>query len=142
MIQNHTFISAIEKIVKLCVHFCVCVSKSLRKWTQTDTKVTFHQPDTCHRHHHPPEKLFWSQMKGMAKIRLFYSGAMVLILPRFKDITHFVVYDSHSVIALFICLSFCLLVLLLLYCPSNFVLVSKFLFPINRSLEHPYLRGT
>ena len=31
-------------IVKLCVHFCVCVSKSLRKWTQTDTKVTFHPP--------------------------------------------------------------------------------------------------
>ena len=26
------------------VHFCVCVSKSLRKWTQTDTKVTFHPP--------------------------------------------------------------------------------------------------
>ena len=36
------------------VHFCVCVSKSLRKWTQTDTKVTFH----------PPTR---SQMKGMAK---------------------------------------------------------------------------
>ena len=32
------------------VHFCVCVSKSLRKWTQTDTKVTFHPPPT----HHPP----------------------------------------------------------------------------------------
>ena len=29
---------------ELCVHFCVCVSKSLRKWTQTDTKVTFHPP--------------------------------------------------------------------------------------------------
>ena len=35
-----------RKIVKLCVHFCVCVSKSLRKWTQTDTKVTFHPPPT------------------------------------------------------------------------------------------------
>ena len=34
--------------VKLCVHFCVYVSKSLRKWTQTDTKVTFHPT------HHPP----------------------------------------------------------------------------------------
>ena len=29
-------------------------------------------------------------MKGMAKIRLFYSGTMVLILPRLKDITNFV----------------------------------------------------
>ena len=35
-----------EVIVKLCVHFCVCVSKTLRKWTQTDTKVTFHPPPT------------------------------------------------------------------------------------------------
>merc|ERR1712173_105258 len=61
-------------VVKLCVHFCVCVSKSLRKWTQTDTKVTFHPP--------PTRKLFWSQMKGMAKIRLFYSGDMALILPQ------------------------------------------------------------
>ena len=26
----------------LCL--CLCVSKSLRKWTQTDTKVTFHPP--------------------------------------------------------------------------------------------------
>ena len=47
-------------IVKLCVHFCVCVcvSKSLRKWTQTDTKVTFHHthpPPT-----HPPGNFFWS----------------------------------------------------------------------------------
>ena len=29
-------------------------------------------------------------MKGMAKIRLFYSGAMALILPQWKNITHFV----------------------------------------------------
>ena len=28
----------------LCL--CVCVSKSLRKWTQTDTKVTYHPPPT------------------------------------------------------------------------------------------------
>merc|ERR1711973_175979 len=32
-------------------------------------------------------------MKGMAKIRLFYSGDMALILPRKKDIAHFVFYD-------------------------------------------------
>ena len=45
--------------------------------------------------------VFWSEMKGvakikrychfgMAKIRLFYSGAMALILPWLKDITNFV----------------------------------------------------
>ena len=63
----------------LCL--CLCVSKSLRKWTQTDTKVTFHPPPTTTTTH-PPENFFWSQMKGMAKIRLFYSGDMALILPR------------------------------------------------------------
>ena len=57
------------------VYFCVCVSKSLRKWTQTDTKVNFHPPTR------PLENFFWSQMKGVAKIRLFYSGAVALILP-------------------------------------------------------------
>ena len=66
--------------------FCVCVSKSL-KLTQTDTKVTFHPPPTM--------KLFGSQMKGMAKIRLFYSGAMAFILPCLKDIAHFVFYDGN-----------------------------------------------
>ena len=35
---------------------------------------------------------FLSLMKGMAKLRLFYSGAMALILPRQKHITHFVCY--------------------------------------------------
>ena len=29
-------------------------------------------------------------MKGMAKIRLFYFGAMALILPQFRNIIHFV----------------------------------------------------
>ena len=37
----------------------------------------------------PTHKFFWSQMNDMAKIRLFYSGAMALILPQFKDITNF-----------------------------------------------------
>jgi len=32
---------------------------------------------------------FESQMKGMAKTRLFYSGAMALILPQLKDIIPF-----------------------------------------------------
>ena len=36
------FVTCVSLVVKLFVHFCVCVSKSLRKWTQTDTKVTFH----------------------------------------------------------------------------------------------------
>ena len=39
----------LKTIVKLCVHFCICASKSLRKWTQTDTKVTFHPPTTRHQ---------------------------------------------------------------------------------------------
>ena len=71
----------------LCPFLCLCVyvSKNLRKWTQTDTKVTFHPT-----HHPPPGNFFWSQMKGMAKIKLFYSSAMALILPRLKDIAHFV----------------------------------------------------
>ena len=38
----------------------------------------------------PTENFFWYQMKGMAKIKLFYFGAMALILPRLKDITNFV----------------------------------------------------
>ena len=60
-----------KNIVKLCVHF-VSVCLKVQKWRQTETKVTFH----------PPENFFLSQMKGMAKIRLFYSGAMALILPQ------------------------------------------------------------
>ena len=68
--------------VKLCVHFCVCVSKSLRIGHRLtlNTKVTFHPPPPPTTH--PPENFFWSQMKGMVKIRLFYSGDMALILPR------------------------------------------------------------
>ena len=64
-------------LVSVCVHF-VSVCLKVQKWRQTETKVIFH----------PPENFFLSQMKGMAKIRLFYSGAMVLILPQWKNITH------------------------------------------------------
>ena len=42
---------------------------------------------------HPPTTFFGldrSQLKGMAKIRLFYAGAMAQILPQLKDITNFV----------------------------------------------------
>ena len=56
--------------------FCVCLSKSFKKWTQTDTKVFFQPPPSP-----PTRNFFWCQMKGLAKIRLFYSGAMALILP-------------------------------------------------------------
>merc|ERR1712035_176724 len=42
----HCLTSLIVVFVKLCVHFCVSVYKSSRKWTQTDTKVTFHPPPT------------------------------------------------------------------------------------------------
>ena len=57
---------------------CLCV----QKWTQTDTKVTFHPPTQPAHPTRPPENFFWSQMKGMAKIRLFYSNALAFILPR------------------------------------------------------------
>ena len=47
------------------------------------------------------KRVFWSEMKGVAKIKrychlgmakiiLFYSGVMALILPRLKEITNFV----------------------------------------------------
>ena len=62
----------------------VSVCLKVKKWTQTDTKVTFHPSS--------PENSFWYQMKGMAKIRHFYSGAMVLILRQLKDIGYFVFY--------------------------------------------------
>ena len=39
---------------------------------------------------HPPLTFLWSQMKEMAKIRFFNSGAMALFLPRLKDINNFV----------------------------------------------------
>ena len=55
---------------KNIVHF-VSVCLKVHKWRQTETKVTFH----------PPENFFLSQMRGLANIRLFYSGAMALILP-------------------------------------------------------------
>ena len=71
----------IVTIVKLYVHFVSACLKG-QKWIQTKTKVTFHQP--------PTRKLFWFQMKGMAKIRLFYFITMVLILPWLKDIAHLV----------------------------------------------------
>ena len=67
--------SSVSIFVSVCSKMCLCVL-CVQKWTQTDTKVTF-QPPT-----RPPENFFWSQMKDMAKIRLFYSGAMALILPR------------------------------------------------------------
>ena len=82
-----------SSIVKLCVHF-VAMCLKVQKWTLTDTKVTF--PPTPTTHHLPTRKLFWCQMKGTAKILLFYSGAMALILTRLKDITHFVFYDCYK----------------------------------------------
>ena len=43
-----------------------------------------------HRAHPTQPITFLSQMKDMAKIRLFYSGTMALILPQLKDIANFV----------------------------------------------------
>ena len=61
----------------------------------------------------PTNKLFWSHMKGMAKVRLFYSSAMALILPQLKEIVHFVffliVYKEAQIrftLQLSVCLSF------------------------------------
>ena len=75
-------------IVKLCVHFvsvCLCVKKvsilclvSVCLKVKNGHRLTLKSLFT----HHPPENFFWSHMKGMAKIRLFYSGDMALILPR------------------------------------------------------------
>ena len=54
-------------------HVSMCHVSISQKWTQTDTKVTFH-PD------HPPTiKLVLSQMKGYAKKTIFYSGTIALI---------------------------------------------------------------
>ena len=75
-----------QALCPFCVHVSVCLK--VQNWTQTDTKVTFHPPPPPATQH-PPENFFWSQMKGMTKIRLLYSSAMALILRQLKDITHF-----------------------------------------------------
>ena len=67
-------------IVKLCVHF-VSVFKNGHRLT---LKSLFTRS---------PENFFWSQMKGIAKIRLFYSDIMVLILLPLKEIAHFLFYN-------------------------------------------------
>ena len=51
----------------LCL--CLCVSESLRKWTQTDTKVTFHPPPTTH--HPPTRKLFLVSNERYGKNKTF-----------------------------------------------------------------------
>ena len=62
---------------------CLCVLK-----LKNGHKLTFHHHPT-----HPPGNIFWCQMKGIAKIRLFVSSIMVLILLPLKDIAHFVFYN-------------------------------------------------
>ena len=90
------------RIVKLCVHFCVCVSKSLRKWTQTDPKVTFHPPPTTTTHH-PPENFFWSYMKGSAKIRLLVPCYGTNFAPIKRYCLFCFLYKEAQILA---CLSF------------------------------------
>ena len=53
--------------ISASVCLCVRVSKSLRKWTQTDTKVTFHPPT------HPPvtRKLFLISNERYGKNKTF-----------------------------------------------------------------------
>ena len=56
--------------------------------------------------HRPPTTNFlWSQVKDMAKIRLFYSGAVTLILLRLKDIANFVLKIICSLFLLSACLT-------------------------------------
>ena len=72
--------------VKLCVHFVsMYVSNCSQKWTQTDTKVTFHPTHSTHL------KTFFSPIwKLWLKIKLFYSISIALTLPIIKDIVNFV----------------------------------------------------
>ena len=85
---------------KLQLEDCSCLPESGVKniLTRTLPVPTSVRADSIiglyHHHHHPPppptENFFWSQMKGMGKRKFFYSGTMVLILPRLKDIVNFV----------------------------------------------------
>ena len=82
-------------IVKLCVLvflLSLCLSLKVLR-TQTDTIMGVPPPTTT-------ENFFWSHMKDMTKIKLFYSGTMVLILPQLKDIVYLIFLEckilTHS----------------------------------------------
>ena len=63
--------TAIALYCQALCQFCVCLSNF---------------KDGQRLKHQPPGNFFWCQMKVMAKIRLFYSSAMALILPQLEDI--------------------------------------------------------
>ena len=60
---------------------CLLVSLFYSKDTRAD--IIMGVPPTT-------ANFFWSHMKDMTEIRLFYSGTMVLILPRLKYIVNFI----------------------------------------------------
>ena len=54
----------------LCL--CLCVSKNLREWTQTDTKVTFHPPPT----HPSTMKLFLISSERYGQNKTFFTPVL------------------------------------------------------------------
>ena len=87
-------------IVKLCVHFCVFVSKSLRKWTQTDTKVTFHPPP-------PPtttRKLFLVSNERYGKNKTFllrWYGIDFALIKRYRPFCFLWLYIRRQRLSLY-----------------------------------------
>ena len=88
---------------------------SLHSDTRT-TVLNWNKRDSNHKHNHyniikkedKVSKMYGIKVKGMAKIRLFYSGIMALILPLLKDIANFVLNLISSLFTLLInsvCLS-------------------------------------
>ena len=64
---NVSHMETLDFCQALCL--CVCVSKTLRKWTQTDTKVTFHPPPATHPP--PTRKLFLVSNERYGKNKTF-----------------------------------------------------------------------
>ena len=99
-------------IVKLCVHFVsMCHVSRSQKWTQTDTKVTFHPPPP------PTMKLFLVSNERYGQKNTFllrYYGTDFASIKRYDQFCLFtVVYKEaqiHPLLTLFIlfsCYSFC-----------------------------------
>ena len=99
-------------VVKLCVHFVsMCHVSRSQKWTQTDTKVTFHPPPP------PTMKLFLVSNERYGQKNTFllrYYGTNFASIKRYDQFCLFtVVYKEaqiHPLLTLFIlfsCYSFC-----------------------------------
>ena len=85
-------------VVKLCVHFVsMCHVSRSQKWTQTDTKVTFHHPPPTH-----PPTILWSYGTGFASIKRYDQFCVFTVVYKEAQI--------HPLLTLFIlfsCSSFC-----------------------------------